>query len=343
MYKLSEINWKKIVIVDLLSEKNKLFGEVTIKTIFKYKRLWKKILFIVNRKWYSSSSLCTDCWYIPKCKFCDVPISKHIQTNWEYIYVCSMCHRIYNWVDKCENCWWTNMKDIWIWTYKFKDILKNDFGLEATVIENTDINTINKIKKIKLIFNESKIIISTWILSFSWLFEPDIIIFPNADTWLTIPDFNVSEKHFLNLYEFIKNYKTKNFIIQTYNFDNYVYKYLSKLDLNWFWKTELSFRKQLNYPPFSELAVIIYKNQIEEKLYSKISKLESELKYLVEKINKTIEINSTPQLIFKKFGKYHYNIILKWENLKSFLDKANDLLKIQQRWFQIDRMPVNLV
>jgi hypothetical protein len=51
----------------------------------------------------------------------------------------------------------------------------------------------------------------------------------------------------------------------------------------------------------------------------------------------------TPQLVFKKFWKYHYNIILKWPHLKSFLDKANSLLKLQQKGFQIDWMPSNLV
>jgi len=187
-------------------------------------------------------------------------------------------------------------------------------------------------------------VISTNILSFpSDSFIPDIIIFPNADTGLWIPDFNVGEKHFMQMYEIIKNYPTKNFIIQTFNFDHYVYQNLLKLDINWFWQQELKFRKMLKYPPFSELAVIMYKNQVEEKVYLKISKLESELRYLAEKNDTDIEIYPTPQLVFKKFWKYHYNIILKWKNLKSFLDKAITLLKIKQKWFQVDWLPNNLI
>ena len=57
----------------------------------------------------------------------------------------------------------------------------------------------------------------------------------------------------------------------------------------------------LSYPPFAELAVLIYKHQVEEKLYLKISKIESELKYLVQNLNVEVEIFPTPQLVFKKF------------------------------------------
>jgi hypothetical protein len=45
----------------------------------------------------------------------------------------------------------------------------------------------------------------------------------------------------------------------------------------------------------------MYKTEIEDRLYTKISKLESELKYLIEKENVKIDIFPTPQLIYKKF------------------------------------------
>ena len=347
MYKLAEINWKKIALVDLLTEENKIFSDLVSKTIRKYSKLWKKILFITNRKWYASSFLCQDCWYIPKCTHCDVPISKYVikkENQEKFIYMCSICHKIYPDKIKCEKCWGYNIKEIWIWTYKLRDLLKENFGIDSFVVENTDVNSISKIKNLEKELQKQKYVISTNILSFpSDSFIPDIIIFPNADTGLWIPDFNVGEKHFMQMYEIIKNYPTKNFIIQTFNFDHYVYQNLLKLDINWFWQQELKFRKMLKYPPFSELAVIMYKNQVEEKVYLKISKLESELRYLAEKNDTDIEIYPTPQLVFKKFWKYHYNIILKWKNLKSFLDKAVTLLKIKQKWFQVDWLPNNLI
>lgn len=122
-----------------------------------------------------------------------------------------------------------------------------------------------------------------------------------------------------------------------------------------FYEEDNVFRKINGYPPFGELCVILYKNEIEESLYTKVDTLYKDLLYLKEKyivrpnedakfceslhkvelmppildasisnemqnleISKTgrreikdIEIYSTPPLIYKMFGKYRYNVILK--------------------------------
>jgi primosomal protein N' (replication factor Y) len=164
-----------------------------------------------------------------------------------------------------------------------QELLKEKFSINSLVIENTDINSLSKIEKIKNKLESANFVISTSILSsVSDSFIPDLIVFFNADTGLLLPDYNVAEKHFLMLWEFIHNYSCENFLLQTFNAEHYVYKNLLELDLDKFWKEELKYRKQFNYPPYSELAVIMYKSEIEEKLYRKIAKLESELKYLIE-------------------------------------------------------------
>jgi len=57
---------------------------------------------------------------------------------------------------------------------------------------------------------------------------------------------------------------------------------------------------------------LLYKNEIEEKLFNKIDKIHKELLYLKEKYKMNeLEIYSTPPMIYKIFGKYRYNIILK--------------------------------
>jgi hypothetical protein len=49
-----------------------------------------------------------------------------------------------------------------------------------------------------------------------------------------------------------------------------------------------------------------------------------------------LEIYSTPPLIYKIFGKYRYNIILKWKDLRNFMDIVYTKLKINQNWFKVD-------
>jgi primosomal protein N' len=92
------------------------------------------------------------------------------------------------------------------------------------------------------------------------------------------------------------------------------------------------------------MAIILYKHEIEEKLFNKVNKLYQELNYLKEKYQfSDLEIYPTPPLIYKIFGKYRYNIILKSKNLRDFLEIAFEKLRIYEKRFKIDRKPNQLV
>ena len=79
-------------------------------------------------------------------------------------------------------------------------------------------------------------------------------------------------------------------------------------------------------------------------MFNKVDLLHKELLYLKEKYElKDIEIYSTPPLIYKMFGKYRYNIILKWPGLKQFMDIVYPKLKLASKGFKVDRMAESIV
>jgi hypothetical protein len=49
-----------------------------------------------------------------------------------------------------------------------------------------------------------------------------------------------------------------------------------------------------------------------------------------------LEIYSTPPLIYKMFGKYRYNIILKWKEVRNFMDIVYTKLNLNAKWFKIN-------
>ena len=51
---------------------------------------------------------------------------------------------------------------------------------------------------------------------------------------------------------------------------------------------------------------------------------------------KDLEIYSTPPLIYKMFGKYRYNIILKWKEVRNFMDVVYTKLNLNAKWFKIN-------
>jgi primosomal protein N' len=80
------------------------------------------------------------------------------------------------------------------------------------------------------------------------------------------------------------------------------------------------------------MAVLLYKNEIESRVFNKVNKLYEELLYLKQKYQRDdLEIYPTPPLIYKMFGKYRYNIILKSKTLRDFLEIAYEKLKIFER------------
>ena len=102
--------------------------------------------------------------------------------------------------------------------------------------------------------------------------------------------------------------------------------------------------QEFGYPPQTQMAILLYKHEIEEKLYTITNKLYKELMYLKEFYSfDNLEIHSTPPMVYKKFGKYRYYIVLKSTKLRQFMDIAYSKLRIYQKGFKVDRMPESIL
>jgi len=336
---------KSIFLVDMTKEIDLYFSQLVQRWIEKYTLEGKKIWIIVNKKWYSAWFICKDCWTVPQCDHCSVSISYHKGDNWEEFWLCHICKKQYNLPSKCEKCWSANIKWFWIWTQKVAEYIKSNYWLESLVIESEKVNSPNKIKKTVEQVPDYKIFIWTSLLSTPIKdFELDLIIFLNADMWLNIPDYTSQEVNFNLLYDTFNHHSTSNFVVQSFNINQYSIRSACKLDKSEFLSFDNEFRKANNYPPFTDLCIILYKNEIEQRLFNSVDKLYKELLFLREKYDmKDLEIYSTPPLIYKKFGKYRYNIILKWKNLRDFMDVVFSKLSLASRWFKIDWQAESIV
>lgn len=341
-----QINWteKNIFLVNMTKELDYHFSQLALQWIEKYLEQWKKIWILVNKKGYSNGIICHDCGYMPKCKRCSVSVSYHKISSWDTIWLCHICKTQYEVIKNCPECKSNKIKEFGIWTQKVAEILKEKFKIESSIIESETANSPNKINKIFENLN-SQIVIWTSLLTTPIKNYPlDLIVYLNADLWLNIPDYTATEKNFYFLYEWFVKHSTANFIVQSFDPDQYSIRCACKMDRNLFSDFDNKFRLENKYPPFVELCVILYKNEIEETLFTKVDKLYKELLYLKEKyLMKELEIYSTPPLIYKMFGKYRYNIILKWENLRNFMDIVYTKLNLANKWFKIDWMADSII
>lgn len=344
-YELFEHNNKSIYLVDMRREENNFFSELFLKWFKKYLKQWKKIWIIVNKKWYSSGVMCQDCWYIPKCEKCDVPIAYHLDVHGKYFGICHICKAQYSDFVNCPKCDSPNLKMYGLWTQKVSELLKEQFWINSLIIESEKVNSEKEVKDISQIIKNYQVVIGTSLLSVpSKDIIFDMLVFLNADIWLNIPDYQSNYRNFILLYEtFTKHINSQIFIVQSFNPENYSIRNACSLNIEEFKKQELKYRKDFDYPPYTDLCILLYKHEIEASLFTKVNKLYQELLFLQEKYKKDIEIYSTPPLIYKMYGKYRYNIILKWKDLREFMDIVYTRLDINKRWFKIDRKAESIV
>jgi primosomal protein N' (replication factor Y) (superfamily II helicase) len=360
---------KSIFLVNMSKEITPYFSQLALNGIEKYLKQWKRIWILVNKKGYAGGIICHDCGHIPKCKNCSVSISYHKLVSWETIGLCHICKTQYAVPATCPVCHSDKIKDFWLGTQKVAEYLKREYGKDALIIESETVNSPNKIAKIfwkiwqateksdkdsqndfsDLSDNSSdssvQIIIGTSLLATPIKNYPfDLVIFLNADLGLNIPDYTSAERNFYFLYEAFVKHSTTSFIVQSFNPDQYSIRTACQLNKEKFYEQDNIFRKTNGYPPFGELCVILYKNEIEESLFTKVDTLHKDLLYLKEKYGlKDIEIYSTPPLIYKMFGKYRYNIILKWPNVRQFMDIVFTKLNLAKKGFKVDRMAESIV
>lgn len=338
-------NWKNIFLVNLKEEKNKIFSEIVVKSISKHIKENKNITILVNKKWFSTWSICNQCWYIPKCKNCDISISYHLNPYWEQFWICNICKTHYENFSICPNCKSTETKWYWYWTQQIQKNIKEIFWKNSILIESEKVNSQSKIEKVRQDLKMSNIFIWTSLLTTPSIdIKSDLLIIMNADVGLNIPDFNSNWRNFQFIYEALQNYDCKNFIVQSYNPDHFSIRNACQMDISNFRQIELKNRQTFLYPPYTQMCVIMYKDEIESKMFNKVNTMYQELLFLKEKYwTKDLEIFSTPAMIYKMFWKYRYNIILKSTQLRNFMDIAYSKLKISSRGFKIDREPENII
>ncbi len=337
-YELFKSNWKKIFLIDMKKEQNKFFSDLVYEWIKKYIKQWKKIWVFVNKKWYSSWIICTKCWYIPQCDRCSVSISFHKMKNNDKIWLCHICKKQYQYFSKCPKCWSVEIKEYWLWTQKVAEYINKEFSKKTLIIQSEKANSFKKIKEVQQKVKDYQIIIWTSLLSvpIKW-FSFDLIVILNADVWLNIPEYTSSETNFYFLYDIFKKHNTENYLVQTFNPQHHSIRFACFMNINKFFEIENSLRKQYNYPPFCDVCKILYKNEIEKTVFSKIDRLYKEILFLKEKYHlDDLEVYSTPALIYKIYDKYRYNIILKWKNAKDFLEIIYVKLELYKKWFKID-------
>ena len=166
----------------------------------------------------------------------------------------------------------------------------------------------------------------------------------NADTGLNLPDFRASERTFQLLSQVAgragRGPDGGRVVIQTYNPSYYAIQAAAKHDYTTFYDKEITYRRQLNYPPFARLASMVYSHTSEAACRSEAERMAAELD--TESKSRGVAgvslIGPATAFIYRLRGRFRWQIVVRGQDLSTFLGEIG----VPQGW-SIDIDPVGLV
>jgi len=166
----------------------------------------------------------------------------------------------------------------------------------------------------------------------------------SADTGLNFPDFRSSERTFQLLCQVAgragRGVKAGKVIIQTYSPDNYTVQAAARHDYLGFYHKEIDYRRQYNYPPFSQLIRLVYSHTNEALCRSEVEKVYHLI--LEESVREDMTdfsvIGPVPAFAFRARGMYRWQLFLRGPDFIRMLSRLTLI-----RGWTIDVDPVGMV
>ncbi|MBO8160911.1 MAG: primosomal protein N' [Thermosipho sp. (in: Bacteria)] len=314
-------------IIDLNKEE-KLTPHLSRKVIEEIKSELDKgnsVITFVRRKGFSLL-MCQRCGYFVKCPHCDVALTYHKEEGKLKCHICGYTQSVIN---VCPSCGSVMLLEKGAGTERMEKELTALFPGRIITRADTEIikkpNLFNDVIK-DLLNGKIDILVGTKMIT-KGLDVPSIslIVVTDIDAIYKLPDYNSEIKAFQLLVQVVgrsgRRSKGKA-LIQTYNPESEVLKYAIEQNVVKFYENELNKRKNLNYPPFSNVVQVITYSSDKEFGYVSISKIVDELKKVIE----DEIIGPTEYIIPRIRGNYLHHFIVKTKNVKEINEKLNKVL-----------------
>ena len=350
--RIGNFNLPSVKLVDMsieMKKRNMLFSDELKEEIYNTLSRKEQVLLLLNRRGYSTIVSCQSCGYTYKCPHCEITLTYHKSSN---NMRCHYCGYTLFLNDICPNCKEKAIRSFGTGTEKIELELNSLFpntrvlrmDRDTTIKKGSHKKYIDMIEK-----GEVDIIIGTQMIS-KGLDFPNISLVGviNADESLNIPDFRSNERTFSLLNQVSgragRSGIESKVILQTFNPDNVIYKYIKNNDYLGFYSYEMNLRKKLKYPPYYYIIGI----KVCSKDYDIASKNATKIcNYLKNNVDSdTIVLGPSTANLFKLNNIYRFQIIIKYRfdnklfNNINFID--NMYIDNKDLYLEIDNNPIGI-
>lgn len=287
----------------------------------------QSILFL-NRRGFSTFVFCRNCGYTMKCPECNIALTYHSKSN---RLICHYCGFTVKNPSKCPFCESGNIRYFGIGTQKIEEEIKQRLP-DCSVIR-MDADTIGYKNSHEEILNRFKteninIMVGTQMIAKGHDF-PNVTLVGvlAADSMLNVGDFRSSERTFQLLTQVAgragRGEAKGRVIIQTYNTEDYSILAACNQDFITFYNQEILIRKRLGYPPFLNIAIVVFSGRKDRAIFeiAKGVKLE-----LMKQDNSDFEVLGPSRCPIPKIAnKYRWRLVLKAKNLDLLVDELTKM------------------
>jgi len=275
----------------------------------------EQALFFLNRRGYSDFLLCRDCGHVPMCPSCSISLTYH---KGDGSLKCHWCGGDVRPMAVCPKCGGDRIKYMGGGTERVQKELEKLFDShKVTRVDKDTVKERGAYSRLlgEVASGESSILLGTQMVAkghdMPGIGLVGVVL---ADSGLHHPDFRAAERTFQVVTQVAgrsgRGDVPGEVVIQTFQPEHYAIRHAAKHDYAGFYEEEIAFRKELGYPPFSRLALLVLKAVKQEKA---LAGAEAALRHfrLAAKGSGVEILGPAPAPVKRVRSKYRYFLVLK--------------------------------
>jgi primosomal protein N' (replication factor Y) len=296
----------------------------------------QSILFL-NRRGHSTFVSCRTCGHVLGCTNCNVNYTYH---KYNHRLLCHYCAATAKMPENCPTCGSIYIKHFGVGTQKIEEYLSQEFPSARVLRMDLDTTTgKNSHSRIIHAFadRQADILVGTQMIAKGHNFPGvSLVGIVAADMALNNGDYRGAETAYQLITQVSgraeRGHEPGRVIIQTYNPDHYSINYAQTGDYAAFYAHEIEIRRQMNYPPFSHIFMLLFTGTRERRVVHALHRLGDIMRNANRKGLCEI-LGPAPAIISKMRQNYRWKILVKCrdeEIIRKFVRHCLDKLKEQE-------------
>ncbi len=287
------------------------------------------ILFL-NRRGSSTIVQCRDCGHVAACRRCTTSLTYH---SGPARLLCHQCNYSRRPLTECPECRGRRIRQLGLGTERvvsevselFPDVSVDRLDSDATRSAGAAEDAVARLAS-----GETQVLIGTQMVA-KGLDIPNVALVGVvlADIGLHVPDFRSGERVFSLLCQVAgragRGDAPGRVFVQTYDPEHYAVHAGSNQDYAEMYRKEIEFRQQYGYPPFNQLAHIVYQNTDADAAQRQATVIADELKRRAASEGRSdIDVTGpAPGLPPRLRGRHRWRLLLRGRNLAEFLETTD--------------------